>query len=99
MRIFGMGPVELLIIVLIILVIFGPMLIKRFKKSGKELKTAIDETREAWNEEVSDEEPAPKKAKKKAAKLPEVEEDEELYADDEPEEEPVPVRKRTRHEE
>ena len=98
MRIFGMGPVELLIIVVIILVIFGPMLIKRFKKSSKELKTAIDETREAWNEEVADDEPAPKKAKK-PAKLPE---QDEVYEDevfDEPEEEPVPVRKRTRHEE
>ena len=97
MRIFGMGPVELLIIIVIILVIFGPMLIKRFKKSGKELKNAIDETREAWNEEVADEEPAPKKAKK-AAKLPESE-DEEDYSYDEVDEEPVPVRKRTRHEE
>lgn len=97
MRIFGMGPVELLIIVVIIFVIFGPMLIKRFKKSGKELKNAIDETREAWNEEVVEEESAPKKAKK-AAKLTESE-DAEAFEYEEVEEEPVEVRKRTRHEE
>lgn len=56
MRIFGMGPVELIIIVLIICVLFGPVLFKKLnkqvKETGKAAKKGIENGAKAAGKDV-----------------------------------------------
>lgn len=56
MRIFGMGPVELIIIVLIICVLFGPVLFKKLNKqvkaTGKAAKKGIEDGARAAGKDV-----------------------------------------------
>lgn len=56
MRIFGMGTFELLIILAIVVILFGPALFvkinKRVKKTGKAAKTAVENGSKAAGTEV-----------------------------------------------
>ncbi len=62
---FGMGPWEIAIILLIVLIIFGPsklpqmgkamgQAIKEFKKAGKELRTQVENPDEDEDKETKD---------------------------------------------
>ena len=56
MRIGGAGPVEILIVLLVIVVLFGPWIIKRLKQTGKEMKKAVEETKDSMADEDDEEE-------------------------------------------
>ena len=55
MRIFGLGPTELAIILLIVLVLFGP---KQLPKLGKMFGKAMKDLREGMEGKDAEEEPA-----------------------------------------
>ncbi len=104
MKIFGLGLPELLIILAVILVIFGPTIIKRLQGSGKAARDAAKKTRDAMRDSLTDdedeEEEPVRKRKKAAPKRLEpvddevVDEDEQGGFEETDEEEPVPVKKR-----
>jgi sec-independent protein translocase protein TatA len=108
MKIFGLGLPELLIILAVILVIFGPTIIKRLKGSGAAARDAAKKTRDAMRDSLDDddeEEEKKKPVRKKKVSAPkrldpaedkEFDEDEqEGFDEDDDGEEPVPVKRRT----
>ncbi|GAB4281555.1 MAG: hypothetical protein Kow0056_17060 [Coriobacteriia bacterium] len=74
---FGIGPMELFIILIIVLILFGP---KRLPQLGKSLGKTVKAIREGASEDVDDEddeEEAPKPKKKTKPESEEEEEDDE----------------------